>query len=130
MQKDSQDGSRGTVHPGDPGSEPVEEPGDVGEVDAGVRVAVEGRQGLVRRYPAHLVEAEHDVREVGAAATPAERLYAQGTRTAPMDTEKERRTHTPELNPDGTTMTEEDRAKNKGTQEPKPWAPPPRRHGD
>lgn len=33
----------------------------------------------------------------------------------------------PELNPDGTLMTEEDRTETKGRAEPKPWAPAPRR---
>ncbi len=45
-----------------------------------------------------------------------------------MDTEKDRKPEFPELNPDGTTMTEEDRAATKGRKEPKPWAPPERRH--
>lgn len=44
--------------------------------------------------------------------------------------EKERKREFPELNPDGTTMTGEDRAETKGRHEPKPWAPPPRRHED
>lgn len=41
----------------------------------------------------------------------------------------ERKKEYPELNPDGTTMTDEDKAEKKG-EEPKPWAPPPRRHED
>ncbi len=32
----------------------------------------------------------------------------------------------PELNPDGTRMTEEDRTETKDREEPKPWAPPRR----
>jgi hypothetical protein len=46
-----------------------------------------------------------------------------------MDREKDRRREFPELNPDGTKMTEEDRAQKKG-EEPKPWAPPPGRDED
>lgn len=40
--------------------------------------------------------------------------------------DKEKKKEYPELNPDGTKMTEEDKAENKGNEEPKPWAPPPR----
>jgi len=47
-----------------------------------------------------------------------------------MDTEKERKKEFPELNPDGTKMTEEDKNENKRKEEPKPWAPPERRHED
>jgi hypothetical protein len=47
-----------------------------------------------------------------------------------MDEEKARRREFPELNPDATKMTEEDKAENKERPEPKPWAPPPRRHED
>jgi hypothetical protein len=47
-----------------------------------------------------------------------------------MDTEKARRREFPELNPDGTKMTDEDKAATKGREEPKPWVPPPRRHED
>lgn len=43
--------------------------------------------------------------------------------------EKERKKEFPELNPDGTTMTGEDRAQ-KRNEEPKPWAPPPGRDED
>ena len=57
-------------------------------------------------------------------------LYSLSARTARMDREKERKREFPELNPDGTRMTDEDRATTKGREEPKPWAPPPRRHGD
>lgn len=42
--------------------------------------------------------------------------------------EKERKREFPELNPDGTTMTDKDRAASKNRDEPKPWAPPPGRH--
>jgi hypothetical protein len=45
----------------------VEEPDDVGEVDTAVAVVVEQRCRLVRGNPGHLVEVEHDVREVGPA---------------------------------------------------------------
>lgn len=43
--------------------------------------------------------------------------------------ERERKREFPELNPDGTTMTREDRAQKKG-EEPKPWARPHRRYED
>ena len=42
----------------------VEEPGDVGEIDAAVAVEVEGRDRLVGSNPRHLVEEEYDVSEV------------------------------------------------------------------
>ncbi len=44
--------------------------------------------------------------------------------------ERERKREFPELNPDGTAMTREDRAESTGRAEPKPWAPPHRRHED
>ena len=43
--------------------------------------------------------------------------------------EKERKKEFPELNPDGTTMTGEDRAQKQG-EEPKPWVPPHDRDED
>lgn len=43
-----------------------------------------------------------------------------------MDTEKKKEKEYPELNPDGTKMTDEDKAATKGKEEPKPWTPPRR----
>lgn len=43
-----------------------------------------------------------------------------------MDTEKKKEKEYPELNPDGTKMTDEDKAEKKGREEPKPWTPPRR----
>ena len=44
----------------------VEQPDDVGEVDPAVAVVVEPPFRLIRDDPAHLVEVEHDVREIAA----------------------------------------------------------------
>lgn len=69
-------------------------------------------------------------RNLFLAPRPGETLYARGAKTAPMDESEKRKPEFPELNPDGTVMTDEDRAATKGRREPKPWAPPPRRHDD
>ena len=82
------------------------------------------RPGATARRPTRCIRSVADRRST------AKPLYSLSDRTARMDTEKEARKRSI---PDEPRRDEDDRrgqGRDEGQEEPKPWAPPPRRKED